>query len=387
MEQLDRPGKGGEVIAGCDRRARWLKLPGRTYLTWRPPLTAHAIEFRDVWKVFGTTSKFDLADIQREYLSKATLLEKHGCVVAIAGVSFKVEAGEIFCVMGLSGSGKSTLVRHVNRLIKPSAGQIIVGGEDINLKSENEMRELRARSIGMVFQNVALLPHRTVRDNVALSLELRKVSVRQRYEIAEEKLELVQLSGWGERYPDELSGGMKQRIGLARALAADPAILLMDEPFSALDPLIRRELQDQFKELSNKLRKTTLFITHDLDEAVRLGHQIGVMKDGKMLQIGSPEDILGSPKDPYVEKFVQGSSRLNLLKAEAVMSPMSNYAGLGEGRALADAPRLGPHAGIKELIALSNRHDNRPLVVVDDAGADMGIVTASSLLRGIQDRL
>ncbi|QKC86906.1 betaine/proline/choline family ABC transporter ATP-binding protein [Mesorhizobium sp. NZP2077] len=348
-------------------------------------MTAHAIEFRDVWKVFGTTSKFDLGDIQREFLSKATLLEKHGCVVAVAGVSFKVEAGEIFCVMGLSGSGKSTLVRHVNRLIRPTAGQIIVGGEDINLKSENEIRELRARSIGMVFQNVALLPHRTVRDNVALSLELRKVSTRQRREVAEEKLELVQLAGWGDRYPDELSGGMRQRIGLARALAADPAILLMDEPFSALDPLIRRDLQDQFKELADKLQKTTLFITHDLDEAVRLGHQIGVMKDGQMLQIGSPEDILGSPKHPYVEKFVQGSSRLKLLKAASVMSPLS--ADAGDGTALADAPRLGPDAGINELVALSNRHGNRPLVVVDEAGAAMGIVTAASLLRGIQERL
>ncbi|MDX8540683.1 betaine/proline/choline family ABC transporter ATP-binding protein [Mesorhizobium abyssinicae] len=346
-------------------------------------LTAYAIEFRDVWKVFGLTPKIDLGRIQRDTLSKETLLKLHGCVAAVAGVSFKVEAGQIFCVMGLSGSGKSTLVRHVNRLIRPSAGEVIVGGEDINLKSETAMRELRARSIGMVFQNVALLPHRTVRDNVALSLELRKVSAKQRYEIAEEKLALVQLAGWGDRYPDELSGGMKQRIGLARALAADPAILLMDEPFSALDPLIRRELQDQFKELSQKLRKTTLFITHDLDEAVRLGNQIGVMKDGKMLQIGSPEDILGNPRDPYVAKFVHGSSRLKLLSAETVMSPLSGYTGIS----LASAPRLGTAVGIGELIALSNRHDNGPLVVVDSAGSEIGVITAASLLRGIQDRL
>lgn len=350
-------------------------------------MKAHAIEFKDVWKVFGTSPKFNLASVQGDNLSKAELLEKHGCVVAVAGVSFKVEAGEIFCVMGLSGSGKSTLVRHVNRLIKPSAGQIIVGGEDINLKSEDEMRQLRARSMGMVFQNVALLPHRTVRDNVALSLELRKINARQRHEIAEEKLELVQLSGWGDRYPDELSGGMKQRIGLARALAADPAILLMDEPFSALDPLIRRELQDQFRELSTKLNKTTLFITHDLDEAVRLGHHIGVMKDGKMLQIGSAEDILGNPKDPYVEKFVQGSSRLQLLKAESVILPISDYENSGNGTALADAPRIKLNVPIKKLLGLSNRNQNMPLVVVDEAGVDVGIVTASSLLRGIQERL
>ncbi|MER9139606.1 betaine/proline/choline family ABC transporter ATP-binding protein [Mesorhizobium sp. M0633] len=350
-------------------------------------MKAHAIEFRDVWKVFGTSSNFDLASVQRDDLSKAALLEKHGCVAAVAGVSLKVEAGEIFCVMGLSGSGKSTLVRHVNRLIKPSSGQIIVGGEDINLKSENEMRELRARSMGMVFQNVALLPHRTVRDNVALSLELRNASVRQRYEVAEEKLELVQLAGWGDRYPDQLSGGMKQRVGLARALAADPAILLMDEPFSALDPLIRRELQDQFKELSSKLGKTTLFITHDLDEAVRLGHQIGVMKDGRMLQIGTADEILGNPKDPYVEKFVQGSSRLKLLKAESVMLPLAEFASAGKGLALADAPRLNLDAPIKEMLDLSNRHGNMPLVVVNGDGVDVGIVTASLLLRGVHDRL
>lgn len=350
-------------------------------------MKAHAIEFKDVWKVFGTNSKFDFAQIQREGLSKAALLEKHGCVAAVAGVSFKVAAGEIFCVMGLSGSGKSTLVRHVNRLIKPSAGQIIVGGEDINQKSENEMRELRARTMGMVFQNVALLPHRTVRDNVALSLELRKASTRRRYEIAEEKLELVQLAGWGDRYPDELSGGMKQRVGLARALAADPAILLMDEPFSALDPLIRRDLQDEFKELSTKLGKTTLFITHDLDEAVRLGHQIGVMKDGKMLQIGSADDILGNPQDPYVEKFVQGSSRLKLLKAESVMLPLTEFASAGNGLALTDAPRLGLDAPIKEMLDLSNRHGNLPIVVIDAKGVDVGIVTSSLLLRGIHDRL
>ncbi|MFD2054838.1 glycine betaine/L-proline ABC transporter ATP-binding protein [Mesorhizobium calcicola] len=350
-------------------------------------MKAHSVEFKDVWKVFGSSSKVDLASIQRNDLSKATLLEKHGCVAAVAGVSFKVEAGEIFCVMGLSGSGKSTLVRHVNRLIKPSSGQIIVGGEDINLKSENEMRELRARTMGMVFQNVALLPHRTVRDNVALSLELRKASVRQRREIAEEKLELVQLAGWGDRYPDQLSGGMKQRVGLARALAADPSILLMDEPFSALDPLIRRELQDQFKALSTKLAKTTLFITHDLDEAVRLGHHIGVMKDGKMLQIGSADEIIGSPNDPYVEKFVQGSSRLKLLKAETVMLPLEQFESVGQGQPLADAPRLRLDTPIEELLGLSNRHGNTPMVVIDESGADVGVITASSILRGVHERL
>ncbi|MGX5844731.1 quaternary amine ABC transporter ATP-binding protein [Mesorhizobium sp. ArgA1] len=350
-------------------------------------MKAHAIEFKDVWKVFGTGSKLDFTTVQRQNLSKETLLQKHGCVAAVAGVSFRVEAGEIFCVMGLSGSGKSTLVRHVNRLIKPSAGQVIIGGEDINLKSENEMRELRARTMGMVFQNVALLPHRTVRDNVALSLELRNAPLKQRHEVAEEKLELVQLSGWGDRYPDQLSGGMKQRVGLARALAADPAILLMDEPFSALDPLIRRDLQDQFKELSTKLGKTTLFITHDLEEAVRLGHHIGVMKDGKMLQIGSADEIIGNPKDPYVERFVQGSSRLGLLKAESVMVPISEFAGVGGTLNLDNAPRIGVETALKDMLGLTTQHSNGPLVVVDANGADVGIITGSMILRGIHERI
>ncbi|WP_018240417.1 betaine/proline/choline family ABC transporter ATP-binding protein [Ensifer sp. BR816] len=349
-------------------------------------MEAHSIEFKDVWKVFGSNRRYDLTCIQDGRVSKADLLERYGCVVAVAGVSFKVEPGEIFCVMGLSGSGKSTLVRHVNRLIDPTAGQIVIGGENISKKSENEMRELRAKSIGMVFQNMALLPHRTVRDNVALSLELRNIPAKQRHDIAEEKLALVHLSGWGDRYPDELSGGMKQRVGLARAMAADPAILLMDEPFSALDPLIRRELQDQFRELSMKLRKTTVFITHDLDEAVRLGHRIGVMKDGKMLQIGSPDEIITKPRDPYVEKFVEGSSRLKLLTAESVMAPLAEYSLTAPANELVGARRLALDANLKELATVLNQSSNGPVVVSDREGKDVGVVTTAFLLRGIEER-
>ena len=191
--------------------------------------------------------------------------------MGVADVDFTVGHGEIFCVMGLSGSGKSTLIRHINRLIEPSAGRILVYGEDVNRKSHEELRRMRAEKMGMVFQHMALFPHRTVRDNVAFGLEIRKVDVRERHRVAEEKLSLVQLDGWGDRMPAELSGGMQQRVGLARALASDPVILLMDEPFSALDPLIRRQLQGEFLDLTQRVHKTTLFITHDLDEAIRLG--------------------------------------------------------------------------------------------------------------------
>lgn len=360
---------------------------GHTEAGMEADLKAHGIEFKDVWKIFGLNRAYNFDSIREGRLSKDEMLERYGCVVAVAGVSFKVDPGEIFCVMGLSGSGKSTLVRHVNRLIAPTAGEIIIDGEDISRKSEDEMRELRARSIGMVFQNMALLPHRTVRDNVALSLELRNIVAKERFEVAEEKLALVHLSGWGDRYPHELSGGMKQRVGLARAMAADPAILLMDEPFSALDPLIRRELQEQFRELSLKLRKTTVFITHDLDEAVRLGHRIGVMKDGRMLQIGTPEEIITAPQDPYVEKFVEGSSRLRLLTANSIMTPVAKYCEGYGTEGLIGAARLAANADLKALVALANQQGNNPVVVTDLDGNDVGVVTSQALLRGIQERL
>ena len=200
-------------------------------------------------------------------------------MVGVADATFSVGEGEIFCIMGLSGSGKSTLVRHINRLIEPTDGRVLFKGEDVGALDDEQLRNLRSTRISMVFQHMALLPHRNVRENVAFALELRGVRKKERAEVAERSLQMVELAGWENHYPDELSGGMKQRVGLARALAADPEVLLMDEPFSALDPLIRRQLQDQFLELSGKMRKTTLFITHDLDEAIRLGSRIAVMKD------------------------------------------------------------------------------------------------------------
>jgi len=233
----------------------------------------------------------------------------------------------------------------------------------------------------MVFQNVALLPHRVVRDNVAFALELRHVAQPERYEVAERMLHHVGLSGWEDRMPSELSGGMQQRVGLARALAADPDILLMDEPFSALDPLIRRQLQGQFLELSSVLRKTTVFITHDLDEAIRLGNRIAIMKDGFLMQIGTPEEIVTKPVDDYVAEFVKGISRLTLIHAHTVMQPIDAYHG-AMGEDLAWFPTASPEADLNELINLSVDTD-KPILILKDR-KPIGIVTKRNLLRGIQ---
>jgi glycine betaine/proline transport system ATP-binding protein len=337
------------------------------------------IECQHVWKIFGERADEAMEAVRREGLSKAEVLEQYECVVGVADATFSVTKGEIFCIMGLSGSGKSTLVRHLNRLIEPTAGTILINGEDISLQSDEELRRLRAEKIGMVFQNMALFPHRTVRDNVAFGLEVRNVPKEKRRAVAEEKLALVQLDGWEDRYPQELSGGMQQRVGLARALAADPPILLMDEPFSALDPLIRRQLQDQFLQLSAVMHKTTLFITHDLDEAIRLGDRIAIMKDGMLVQIGTPEHIITHPADDYVADFVQGISRLKLVYAHTVMQPLTAAA----ATELATYPTAPEHADLNTLIDLAVETD-KPIAILDDHGQAVGVVTRRALLRGIQ---
>ena len=340
------------------------------------------IECRNVWKIFGDRANEALAAIRSRGMGKGEVFEEFECVVGVHDVSFEVAEGEIFCIMGLSGSGKSTLIRHVNRLIDPTAGEVLVEGVVVNTLAPGELRELRSRKIGMVFQNMALLPHRSVRDNVALGLELRGVDKVTRIGVAESTLERVELGGWGERFPDELSGGMKQRVGLARALAADPQILLMDEPFSALDPLIRRELQSEFMTLASQMNKTTLFITHDLDEAIRIGHRIAVMKDGALVQIGTPEDIVTNPKDAYVADFVAGISRLNLVTAHKIMESPQAYTARHGAVDETAWPRALPDDSLNRLVDLSvgSRH---PILVVSEEKV-VGVVTSQSLLRGIQ---
>lgn len=336
------------------------------------------IECSGVWKIFGERSGEALRAIRDEGLTKSDILHKYGCVTAVADVSFSVGQGEIFCIMGLSGSGKSTLVRHVNRLVEPTAGEIIVAGKNINALNPNELRALRSRSVGMVFQNMALLPHRSVEDNVALSLELRGATRAQRKATAHEKLKLVGLEDWAYRYPDELSGGMKQRVGLARAMAADPEILLMDEPFSALDPLIRRQLQQQFLELSKVVRKTTIFITHDLDEAIRLGNHIAIMKDGRFVQVGTPEEIVTEPVDEYVADFVKGISRLELVTARKIMKPFLN----GEAKSADNRATVSASATIGSIIEFATDHDGD--ITVMDQDRPVGLISRKDLLLGIK---
>ncbi len=341
------------------------------------------IDVRNVWKIFGERVGDVVKAIQEENLDKAAVLDRFNAVVGVKDVSFGVDAGEIFCIMGLSGSGKSTLVRHVNRLIEPTHGQVFIGGVDVGALSPEELRALRADRIGMVFQNMALLPHRSVRDNIAFALELRNADTYTRHQVADRVIETVHLQGYGDRMPRELSGGMQQRVGLARALAADPEILLMDEPFSALDPLIRRGLQDEFLELSRTMRKTTLFITHDLDEAIRMGSRIAIMKDGEVVQIGTPEEIVTNPSDDYVADFVKGISRLKLVFAHTVMSTPEQYEGAyGPIPGAHNWPQADVEADLDSLVDLVVGEDN-PIAITSD-GALVGVVTKDALLRGIQ---
>ncbi len=340
------------------------------------------IAFDGVWKIFGRRSPEAMQAIAAERLGKAEVLKRFGCVVGIADVSYSVARGEIFCVMGLSGSGKSTMVRHINRLIEPTAGRIEVLGRDILKVSDSELRAIRAGHIGMVFQHMALFPHMTVRDNVAFPLQVRGEPKSKRWDISQRCLSMVNLDGYEDRFPRELSGGMQQRVGLARALASDPEVLLMDEPFSALDPLIRRQLQDQFMTLSARLKKTTVFITHDLDEAIRIGNRIAIMKDGRIIQIGTPEQIVTAPADDYVREFVQGISRLKLVFARTIMVGIAAYLS-SHGTDLSNALRTPHSTDLDGLINISTTTD-APIVVQDDEKRDIGVIDKATLLKGIQ---
>ena len=343
------------------------------------------IECRGLWKIFGSRAQEAMNAINERGLSKNEIRDQFDAVVGVQDASFSVTEGEIFCIMGLSGSGKSTLIRHVNRLIEPTFGEVLIEGQDINSLNDAELRSLRSTKIGMVFQNMALMPHRTVRDNVAFAQEVRGINKEERYVTADKAIATVELEGWEERYPDELSGGMQQRVGLARAIAADPHILLMDEPFSALDPLIRRQLQDQFMELAAEMRKTTIFITHDLDEAIRIGHRIAIMKDGALVQIGTPEEIVTEPADDYVKDFVAGISKLELVTASKVMQSLEEYESVTGSVDIRECPVAAPDDNLDSLVNLSV--DTAHPIIVSSDDQIVGIVTKRALLRGIQGRL
>jgi len=275
------------------------------------------IAIKNVYKIFGPQPTSILAQAQAG-ASKDEILSQTGHVLGIRDVSLNIEAGDTFVVMGLSGSGKSTLIRHINRLIEPTAGQILVDGEDVLKLDDAQLRDLRRRKVSMVFQRFGLLPHKTVLDNVASGLIIGGTAKNEARNRAEEQIELVGLAGFENHFPQQLSGGMQQRVGLARALATDAEILLMDEAFSALDPLIRNDMQQQLVELQKRLNKTIVFITHDLDEALRLGNQIAVLKDGELRQVGAPAEILLSPADEYIRRFVLDVNRARVVSAQSV---------------------------------------------------------------------
>ena len=340
----------------------------------------HAIEITNIWKIFGDNAQTALSIIREKGLSKSQVLEQYNAVVGVADVSLSIKRGEIFCIMGLSGSGKSTLVRHFNRLLEPTAGTIMIDGVDVMALGQRQLQEFRNSKIGMVFQNFALLPHRSVLDNVAMPLEIRGVNKNERVRIAGDILKIVELEAWENKFAHELSGGMQQRVGLARALTADPDVLLMDEPFSALDPLIRRQLQDEFLKLSVTMNKTTVFITHDLDEAVRIGDRIAIMRDGGVVQIGTAEDIVMHPADDYVADFVAGISRLKVVRAHAVMQPIKQF-NSKNSIAPEDAPRVNEDESLSKLIRLAI-DDDHP-IVVQDKGEDVGVITRRDILQTV----
>ena len=268
----------------------------------------------NVWKLFGPNEKNVLSNLN-ESLSRHEVQEKTGHVVAVKDVSFSVQKGETFVVMGLSGSGKSTLVRCLSRLIEPTAGKVSIDGQDVTAMSNRDLTELRRNRMSMVFQHFGLFPHRRVIENIGYGLEIRGVKKKERLEKSMETLKLVGLDGWDQHYPRELSGGMQQRVGLARALAVDPEILIFDEPFSALDPLIRREMQDELLSIQKLVQKTMVFITHDFSEAIKMGDHIAIMKDGEISQVGTPEEIVANPIDQYVKDFTEDVPKYKVLSA------------------------------------------------------------------------
>ena len=381
-----------------------------------------------LWKVFGPNAD-EIINSERRTATKQYLLEQTNCVMAVRDASFEVRRGEIFVIMGLSGSGKSTLIRCLLRLIEPTLGKIIINGEDICGYDDEQLMELRRHTTGMVFQYFGLFPHRNVLDNVAYGLKVRGMSKEERYVRAREVIDMVGLNGWEDYYPATLSGGMQQRVGIARALAIDPDILLMDEPFSGLDPLIRRQMQDQLIELQAQVQKTILFVTHDLDEALKLGSHIAIMKDGDIIQIGTPEEVIVSPGDAYVQKFVQDASAAKVVTANFIMEQPNillyewegpkaamhmlmtakithaflvargnRYLGLvtlerlvelfrSKGRSLKEAlqtnvPTCTPDTVIEDLLPLAVSTEF-PIPVVDDSGKLLGEIHNSTIILSL----
>lgn len=392
------------------------------------------IQVRNLWKIFGNLSGEAAALLAGNPEAAVEDLPLDGCTAAVRAVDFHVNEGEIFVIMGLSGSGKSTLLRCLNGIIEPTCGEVLIDGERVGAMTPKRLRALRQQKMAMVFQHFALLPYRSVLDNVAFGLELQGVGKKERRRRAREVLELVGLAGWEKNLPAELSGGMQQRVGLARALAVDPEILLMDEAFSALDPLIRRQMQDEFLKLVEIVKKTIVFITHDLDEALRLADRIAVMKEGRIVQIGTPEQIVMDPADDYVEEFVGAVSRTRVIAARNIMAEPRHWISpqdrdprellrhmdrhnlecvfvtdtarrlvgvltreelAGQGRPPRDAepsgrsarvPAVPPDAPLSEVVERAAA-TSKPIPVLDESGRILGVISRSRLLRELSHGL
>ena len=325
-----------------------------------------------IWKIFGKNASKVIGTPDAE-LSRGELREKTGCVAAVRNVSFEVWPGEVFVVMGLSGSGKSTLVRTLIRLIEPTAGRVEIDGRDVTAASREELLQLRRHTSSMVFQHFGLLAHRSVIDNVAFGLEVQGKPKAERLARAGEVLKLVGLEDAANQFPNELSGGMQQRVGLARAFAVDPKVMLYDEPFSALDPLIRRDMQDEVIRLQHETGKTMVFITHDLPEALRLGDRIAIMRDGRVVQLGTPEDLVGSPADEYVENFVRDIPRSHVLTLRWIMREPAP----GE----TDGPKLDVTTTVRKAVPVIAASE-RPVCATEN-GRVVGVVDKEAVLLAI----
>ena len=333
-----------------------------------------AIEVRNVWKVFGQGSPDEAIALAKAGSARQDIITSIDQTVAVRDVSFSVARGETFVVMGLSGSGKSTLIRCLSRLIEPTTGEVLLNGEDLLAMDADQLREVRRGKISMVFQHFGLFPHRKVIDNIAYGLEVQKVDKATRLARANEVLNIVGLDGWADRYPQQLSGGMQQRVGLARALAVDPEILLFDEPFSALDPLIRKEMQDELIRLQKSMQRTIIFITHDFAEALRLGDRIAIMKDGSFDQVGTPEEIVSNPATPYVREFVNDVPRAKVLSVRTVTVA---------GNAPAGARTVSASSRIETVIPMLLESDEA-IQVVDENGSAIGVVNRHNVASMLQ---
>ncbi len=332
-----------------------------------------SISVRDLWKVYGPNPE-RIVGSPDALLSRSELRRKTGCTAAVRDVSFDVAEGEVFVVMGLSGSGKSTLVRCMTRLVEPTAGSVSIQGEDILHADASRLREIRRSKFSMVFQHFGLLPHRRVVDNVAFGLEINGMRRDQRHARAQEVIELVGLQGYEQAYPAQLSGGMQQRVGLARALASDPAVMFFDEPFSALDPLIRRDMQTEVIRLHNEVGKTMVFITHDIHEALRLGDRIAIMRDGGIVQVGTPEELIAQPADDYVANFVLDFPKSHVLTLRWIARP-----------ATSDDELRGPELPATMVVRDAARTilDAAGPVRVVDGGQLIGVVSTEEVLAVI----